>query len=788
MIGKAGLFYNQDTGIKRFNRDISSLRLRWTLHLEGESGFNYIQDAYIFKDNLSLCHDAMISSERGVFAEFTLKEINQNERIFVNEKGSSFQSSVQTGMDISRLSAILAAAQKVTTGAFNSKEMFQYLSATENENILKIVYVAEMWEEIAHKNIPTSIISITQQNEEIHRFKFFKDDNGYCYPVAIYFNIDDALQCLELILEKFPGTQSLQNPDQTSVVYLDFMEANSRSLKNQTAIAKLVRGPIYNQIKKELNAAIIGSGKQLVLDMQTGSKLNTASKIKELIDIIFEQDVSIKEKINKITGRLNIPAKVDIIVTGQYVDNPDAASIMIRPMVILKNNPSIKTSNLMFSQAQLFCREPGTGKQVPCQDSENYIAREVRQFILPALKFNRDNQGFTIEDVYRMILENRYFCHSQDYGYHSEVLEHLKESERIDKQNSVRVAQLGSGEASRYSYTFESGWEVRTAIEMNTKIVKTTSANKSDYSKVTPIYWDIVEGRETTYDKAQQMIEALNSSNNEGHADWRLPTLEEVLFITSDKSTNPFFLPFALPSEKVNMIWTATPLAENEKMRLTEDETDAYFVLKRAHDRRGEKVQFDTLEKDQVAFFLPVRSPISAAHQSSQPGHKGLSIANLAFMKTADRSPLVSSDLGQAMDQTVNNGMNMVVAFNNAFTIIDGNQPSFSTASNANLLANIFFNPNLANEKKVREIIEGLMKPYKIDLLVTGIYFDDSSSGMVTVRPMVIYKYNQVIKTGNLQFRRTEFECWDNRSRQKIICPRAAEQIAKAVKELLERS
>jgi hypothetical protein len=53
---------------------------------------------------------------------------------------------------------------------------------------------------------------------------------------------------------------------------------------------------------------------------------------------------------------------------------------------------------------------------------------------------------------------------------------------------------------------------------------------------------------------------------------------------------------------------------------------------------------------------------------------------------------------------------------------------------------------------------------------------------------MVIYKYNQTIKTGNLQFKRAEFECWDNVNRRKTICQQAAAQIAIAVKELLEQS
>jgi len=783
-IGNASLCYNRDTGLKRFNRDIASLR--WNLRREGGSEVQYMEEAYIFNDDLSLYQDAMISSERGIYSQFTLEDLNPNERTFVSDKGSSIQNITNTDIDISMVSSLLLAAQKISD-IYKSDKMYRYISHDGNHKPIRILYVAQMQENIAGKSVPVFVISLTHNNREIHRYKFYKDATGYCYPVAVYFDINDTQRSLELLLEEYPRPQTPQNPHQTSVVYLDFMESNSQSLKNQTVVDKLVRGSFYSQIKKELYAAIIGSGKQPVLDMKSGSQMNTAVQIKQLIDITFEQDIPVTEKINKIMGRLKVPPQVDIIVTGQYIDNPGGSNIMIRPVIILKNNPAIKTSNLMFNRAQLLCRSPGSGQQIPCQDSENYIAKIVRQFLLPALKFNGDNQEFTIDGVYRMIMDNRYFCHSIDYGYHYEVLERLKELDRIEERDSVKVTRRGSGEASRYSYTFKSGWEVKAVSETNKKIVKTVSADKNDYAKVISLYWDLVEGSETTYDKALQMIEVLNASNNEGHADWRLPTLEELLCITSEQSTQPYFFPFILPSKKVNMIWTSTLLEEDEKRRLTGSETATYFVLKRSNNIQVERVHFDILEKDRKAFFLPVRSPISAGRISSQSGNKALLIANLSFMKTLDRSPMVSSDLGQAINKVATNGMNMAVAFNNAFTIIDGNQPSFSTDSNANLLANIFFNPNLTNEKKVKQTIDTLMRPYKIDLLVTGIFIDDGSD-VIRVRPMVIYKYNQTIKTGNLQFKRAEFECWDNVNRRKTICPQAAAQIAIAVKELLEQS
>jgi hypothetical protein len=796
-VGAAALFYTQDTGIDRFNRELSSLR--WIIQLEEESEFQYMQESYIFRDNLSLYRDSIIFADRGVTSQATLKELlpsgSANLRIFVKQAVPHTRDSTETRIldaykDISKISSILTAARAVAAGSSQCNETFQYFepptsaSPAGRELVVKMIYIGKMQEEIARERINTEVVALNYNSKDIHHFKFYKDSCGYYFPVVIDFDVNNNQRGLQMRLDLFPKPFTAAASHQIDVVYLEFIDAKTWSIKHQTPVDQLVHQTVYREIRKEFNKRIMDSSKQLVL--QSGAYMNTTDKIKQLIDITFEQDITPKMKVKKMIDQLNIPGKIDVIVTGQYTNNPRNPNIMIRPIIIFKNDARIITNNLMFNRTQMICRDPATNKNVPCPQSYNYIAGQIKNFISSNVTFNTVTQGLTIEDVYRMIIENGFFCHSVDYGSHFQVLDRLRELERIDELNSIHVTKNPVNDSGNYSYTFKSDWDIKAQIEQGKEIIRTVSINKKDPKKNFTLYWDIVEGQELTYEKALRKIDQLNAQNNEGHWDWRLPTLAEVLSIASYNNSTKGFFPFRLP-QKVK-IWTSTPLEENEKNLLTFSHDGVYFVVKTLSDGQAHQLQFDILDKDNKAFLLPVRSAASAWQRFVKSGNKGLLIANLAFMKTADRSPMVFEDMGQSIDNAVKVGMNMAAAFNNLLTITDESQQSFNTGSTANYVTNIFFNPNLSREEKIRRIIGNVMRNRKIDLLVTGYFIDDASHDSITLRPMVIYKYNQDIQTENLQFRRSDFECKNTPGGQKTMCQQAADQLANAVKKLLDRS
>lgn len=56
---------------------------------------------------------------------------------------------------------------------------------------------------------------------------------------------------------------------------------------------------------------------------------------------------------------------------------------------------------------------------------------------------------------------------------------------------------------------------------------------------------------------------------------------------------------------------------------------------------------------------------------------------------------------------------------------------------------------------------------------------------MITLRPTVVYGLDKKVQNKNLQFKRSELVCRDPANNQEVLCQDAADEIVKAVKELL---
>ena len=163
-------------------------------------------------------------------------------------------------------------------------------------------------------------------------------------------------------------------------------------------------------------------------------------------------------------------------------------------------------------------------------------------------------------------------------------------------------------------------------------------------------------------------------------------------------------------------------------------------------------------------------------------------IGNLAFMRSVDRSPMASGELGELISNAVIMGMNTATAANNVLMVNEQSRRMFNTDSNANGLTNIFFSPNLTKQERISRIITDMMEPNHMDLMVTGLFIDDGKSESIGIRPLVIYRYDKKLRTKNLQFKRSELVCRDPSSGQETLCGEVAEQIVKAVKELLDQA
>ena len=74
-----------------------------------------------------------------------------------------------------------------------------------------------------------------------------------------------------------------------------------------------------------------------------------------------------------------------------------------------------------------------------------------------------------------------------------------------------------------------------------------------------------------------------------------------------------------------------------------------------------------------------------------------------------------------------------------------------------------------------------------VDVIVTGHYIDNAQNPLITIRPLTIVKSNKKIVTKNLQFKKDDLTTKDPVSGKTILKKGAYDEIAQAVKELLEQ-
>lgn len=794
LLGKVYLYYTKNSGITRFHQPLSSLR--WTIQAEGENEPLYSRESYVFRDTLSLYRDTMISIGNQMTSDITLTEKNAYDRgikrTFALKAYHPVATTKHTQIfdrhgDVSQTSALLFASWWASQNDSGTSGLLHFFSHNQEVRVTNLMVVDVTKRNVLGKKRLLKEIVITRNNKELYRFLVTRDAAyGYWFPVAVYFNSGTAPVKLRLELIESPVAPLSRDLNRITVVYLDFLDVKAHSLRRHSPLEQKLQDEFSTQLKNQLNELIIRSNKQLVLDIRTASKLNTPSKIRTMLDTVFDQELSKSDIMKKVISTLNIPSQTDIIVTGQYTPKSGGGKITIRPLVIMKNNIRFNTGNIEFNASTLFCHDRLNNKKNLCPGTPAHISAQIRTFLQYYVQLTRGSQGLSIEDVYRMILENKFFCHSTDYGYHYQVLEKLRQAGLVVQNPFVMAEQTTSGVQGNYTYTFLENWDINAEIEKNKALVKTVSSNRSNYSDIITLYWDPVEGQTATYYEARQFVEQLNAQKHEGFADWRLPTLEEILIVAGYNKRTRSFLPFGFLAN-TSKIWTATPLADAEKRKLNYDNTDVYFVVNRIKQGNKSKLQFDIQDQNDRAFTLIVRSPHRAVRRIAPTTQNHLKIAYLPFMKTREKVPMVSGDLARSIDVAVKKGMHFAASENSIMSVRQLTLRKVYTVANAGMLTDIFFNPNLTNDAKLRGIINRMMTPYDIDLLVTGYFIEDKRNRTVTLRPIVIYKYNKDIQTESLQFNRGHLQCPDG-SRQKNLCGDVAQKITKAVKSLLNRA
>lgn len=161
---------------------------------------------------------------------------------------------------------------------------------------------------------------------------------------------------------------------------LEFSNAAPHSPPGLPAHVKMINEAVANAINVELTE-IQERWKKKLLVNQNGHKIPpTTQNVKELVEIIYDVSMPGKDKIKKIIDSKMIPHKVDMIITGQYIFNPDHPLITIRPIVIIKSSRKMLIKNLQFKINELICSD-SKGEPMLCKGASQQITAKVRAFL-----------------------------------------------------------------------------------------------------------------------------------------------------------------------------------------------------------------------------------------------------------------------------------------------------------------------------------------------------------------------------------------------------------------------
>jgi len=785
-IGQAALIFTPDTGIRRFERKLASLR--WTLQPEGENEILYTHESYVFQDDLSLYRDTGTSAggcinwdvtlqsakeTGGVRSRSFMRFLGHNSQLdylinFVNNDGAS---------DISKISALLPAA-RIAAANSNQTEPFYYIFEEGNFKLVKMAVREDIWKQVLGTQTEVKVVELTYQDQVLHRFTLMKNKSGAdWFPVEIQFHVNEPQHHVRMELNQLPEQRTDDGPAPMVAVFLDYY--NTRAGGAEARIDRMVREVVNEEVRKRLTVILRDNNRLLVHHSQTEDRLNQQATIRHLAETTLEMDVAPDKRMENLRRRFAIPASVDIIVTGLYSSRPGNTNLMFRPIIIFLKNGRIGTSNIIFDTTSLL---KSTGSRQLKHNAQERIAPRIASFMTAHVQVSRGSRGMTVDSVYRMIIENQFFCHSTDHGYHFQVLEKLKEQTAFHRLNSVEVES--SFASSTPGYTFKNGWSTNAELEKNNGFVKTVSINKKNYQDIAVLYWDPVDGAVATFDEAVQMVEQLNNRRHEGHDDWRIPTLEEILMVSGYNRNTRDFLPFGFLADPAK-IWTATQVDDSEKKRLPFTDDSLYYVLHRIKHAQQRKLQFDISHRLDKAFVLLVRSPGRVRGRRKASVQAELSVANMVFINTMEHLPMTTGSISQSIDSSVADGIRMATRMNKRMSVKNHALRLINTPVNAHKLSNIFFNPNLTPNAKVRGIINSLMIPNNIDLLVTGFYYEDKKRGLITLRPIVVYKDEVNIRTENLQFNSRLLKGSDASSLGKRLHREMQQKMAEMVKQLL---
>jgi len=157
-------------------------------------------------------------------------------------------------------------------------------------------------------------------------------------------------------------------------------------------------------------------------------------------------------------------------------------------------------------------------------------------------------------------------------------------------------------------------------------------------------------------------------------------------------------------------------------------------------------------------------------------------ISHLSFMNSSLGYSLNSTSSGDLIDAAVTEGIKKAIQSNKSITLNSKGHHYENTNTNCNTLVNIFFDPNLDQDKKIKQITSTLLIPNQIDYIITGQLITQNNPPKMNI--MLLGKNKPVVNKAVPIFK--AIFCFDpNNPSQKQLCPGVPAKIADTVYEIL---
>jgi len=160
------------------------------------------------------------------------------------------------------------------------------------------------------------------------------------------------------------------------ISFLSFQDAVTKSTMARTEELLLIEKYVLEKIEETRVRA-----PELTLNAPGHTIPNSDSNINRVIETTFAPNLTKNQKMDKITSQLMNPNKVDVIVTGHFLDSPPNPTITIRPLVIIKDERKFFTRNLRFSRVKLFAQDPKSGKIILSRSGRDTLDHALQEFI-----------------------------------------------------------------------------------------------------------------------------------------------------------------------------------------------------------------------------------------------------------------------------------------------------------------------------------------------------------------------------------------------------------------------